>query len=348
LTRERVHYESSTGGVVFDDTRDHFENAVVRLAVDRDTFGVWLDASGRQTGELEGRLRKGYEEVRPEWTARPSGRVLDASLRVLHPAIAENRGFGVAVDDARSQGFLIRPEGDGFVREMSPPVYEEAYFEGGASNAGGYGQYLAQAGWRLEKAARQVRELAAHAGVVGGRVLDVGSGYGFFRKALSDAGYEHAGIEISAHARRVAHEIFGMDSFEVGLGELAARGERFDAVTLFDLIEHVPDPVALLRDVRSVLAPGGVVAIKTPNLECPEAEIFGAAYHSFKREHLVYFTPRSLERAASQAGLEPVYATTLSHLLVGFFGSDTLRAWEAAGRGADVLAYFRRPPVWGT
>jgi SAM-dependent methyltransferase len=340
-----VHHESSTGDIVFDDTRDHFENAVLRLAVDRDTFGAWLDASGRHAGRLEQRLRKGHEEVRPEWAERPAGHVLGGSARVVHRSLAENPGFGLAVDDIRAEGFLVRPEGDRFVRETSPPVYEEAYFEGGAPNAGGYGQYLAQAGWRLEKAARQVRELAEHAGVGGGRVLDVGSGYGFFRKALADAGYEHAGIEISAHARRVAHEIFGMESFEVGLGDLQARGERFDAVTLFDLIEHVLDPVTLLRDVRSVLAPGGVAAIKTPNLDCPEAEIFGAAYHSLKREHLVYLTPRSLERAAREAGLEPLYSTTLSHLLVGFFGRDTLRAWEVAGRGADVLAYFRRPSV---
>jgi SAM-dependent methyltransferase len=345
LTGERVHYESSTGGIVFDDTRDHFENAVLRLAVDRDTFGAWLDASGRHAGSLEERLRKGHEEVRPQWATPPATRELAGPARMIHRSIAENPAFGVAVDDARSEGFLIRLEGDRFVRETSPPVYEEAYFEGGAPNAGGYGQYLAQAGWRLEKAARQVRELAAHTGVAGGRVLDVGSGYGFFRKALADAGYEHAGIEISAHARRVAHEIFGMESFEVGLDGLRALGERFDAVTLLDLVEHVPDPVTLLRDVRSVLVPGGVAAIKTPNLDCPEAEIFGAAYHSLKREHLVYFTPRSLERAACEAGLEPLYATTLSHLLVGFFGRDRLDTWEAAGRGADVLAYFRRPSV---
>jgi SAM-dependent methyltransferase len=345
LTRERVHFESRTGGIVFDDTRDHFENAVLRLAVDRETFGAWLDASGRHEGSLEERLRKGHEEVRPRWAARGEERVFEGQGRVLHAELAENPAFGVAVDDARSEGFLIRPEGDRFVRETSPPAYEEAYFEGGTPNAGGYGQYLAQAGWRLEKAARQVRELAAHAGVVGGRVLDVGSGYGFFRRALADAGYQHAGIEISTHARRVAHELFGMESFDVGLHGVQALGERFDAVTLFDLIEHVPDPVTLLRDVRSVLAPGGVAAIKTPNLDCPEAEIFGAAYHSLKREHLVYFTPRALERAAGEAGLEPLYATTLSHLLVGFFGHDTLRGWEVAGRGADVLAYFRRPSV---
>lgn len=330
MTGERVHFESSSGGVVFDDTVDHFENALLRLAVDRDLFHPWLEAAGRKRGSLVERLRDGYFELKPE--CAPS------RGPVRYERIEENPAFGVQVD-ATGEGWLVKREGESWVREVTPPRYEQAYFEGGAKT--GYGQYLKQAGWRLEKAARQVRELCAATGLTQGRVLDVGSGYGFFRKALADAGLGHGGVEISAHARDVAKGLYGLET----AATLAESEGPYDAVSLWDVIEHVPDAAAFLRELALVLRPGGFVALKTPNFDCPEAEIFGAAYHSLKREHLRYFTPASLTRVAESAGFEKVRVETVSHLLGGFFGEEVLRSWEAANRGADIIAYFRRSPA---
>jgi 2-polyprenyl-3-methyl-5-hydroxy-6-metoxy-1,4-benzoquinol methylase len=170
----------------------------------------------------------------------------------------------------------------------------------------------------------------------------VGSGYGFFRKALGDAGFQHDGVEISAHARRVAHGLYGFDT-DAELAQVVARAAgSFDLVTLWDVLEHVPDPVALLTQCRSLLRPGGAIALKTPNLDCPEAEVFGPHYHSLRREHLVYFTPRSLVAVAARAGLATIEVASISHLLVGFVGREQTSQWERQGRGADIVAYFRR------
>jgi len=95
--------------------------------------------------------------------------------------------------------------------------------------------------------------------------------------------------------------------------------------------------------VHHILRPGGSVGLKTPNVDAPEAEVFGPHYHSLKREHLVLFTPQSLTEAAAEAGLEPVDVATVSHLLRGFVGADTCAQWERAGRGADIVAWYRRP-----
>jgi 2-polyprenyl-3-methyl-5-hydroxy-6-metoxy-1,4-benzoquinol methylase len=118
---------------------------------------------------------------------------------------------------------------------------------------------------------------------------------------------------------------------------------RYDAVTLFDLIEHLEDPVGFLRQVAHVLRPGGFVGVKTPNIDCPEADVFGGHYHSLKREHLAYFSVRSLTAAAAAAGLAPAHLTTTSHLLVGFVGAGQVRRWEQSNRGADIVAWYRRP-----
>jgi SAM-dependent methyltransferase len=238
----------------------------------------------------------------------------------------------------------VRWTGSEFVRESDPPTYEEGYFEGDKLRAGGYGDYTAQAGWRLEKSARQVREMREHTGLLSGRVLDIGSGYGFFRVALGEAGYDHDGLEVSGFARSVASASYGFSTHGGTLGEhWQDWGSRYDAVTLFDLIEHLEDPMRFLEQVAHVLRPGGVVGVKTPNIDCPEADVFGAHYHSFKREHLEFFSVTSLTAAAAAAGLEPAHVTTSSHLLVGFVGVEQTRRWEHGSRGADIVAWYRRP-----
>jgi 2-polyprenyl-3-methyl-5-hydroxy-6-metoxy-1,4-benzoquinol methylase len=338
------------GSLRYSDTADHFENGLLRLMnLSREEFDRWLElaADSGQADVLE-RLREGWALLRPRPPAPARGPVGPGpgglEGRLWHAAIAETPSHGVVVSDAAHHGWLVRFDGERFVREVEPPPYEEEYFEGDKFQAGGYGDYTAQAGWRLEKAARQVRELREATGVGTGRVLDVGSGYGFFRVALGAAGYEHDGLEVSEVARLVAADSYGLQTYGGTLEEhWAAWESRYDGVTLFDLIEHLVDPGRFLAQVASVLRPGGVLGVKTPNLDCPEARVFGPHYHSLKREHLSFFSADSLTAAARAAGLEPMHVTTASHLLVGFVGPEQTRAWERELRGADLVAWYRRP-----
>lgn len=344
-----VAVASPDGSLRYSDTADHFENGLLRLMnLSREEFDRWLElaADSGEPDVLE-RLREGWTLLRPPPAVPGHGPVGPGpgglEGRLWHAAIAETPSHGVAVSDAAHHGWLVRWDGERFARETQPPSYEEEYFEGDKLRAGGYGNYTAQAGWRLEKAARQVREMREPTGVDAGRVLDIGSGYGFFRVALGEAGYEHDGLEVSEFARRVAVDSYGMATYGGTLEEHWKEWEsRYDAVTLFDLIEHLVDPARSLEQIASVLRPGGVLGVKTPNLDCPEAEVFGPHYHSLKREHLSFFSAGSLTTAAQAAGLEPVHVTTSSHLLVGFVGPDQMRTWERQLRGADLVAWYRR------
>lgn len=313
-------------------------------------FDRWLELSERVDGdETLVALARGWARLRPaprapvpaEGPAGPGPHRLTG--RVWHPAIAESPTHGVAVSDASAYGWLVRWDGSRFVFEEEPPVYEEAYFEGEKLEAGGYGDYTAQSGWRLEKSARQVREMQEATGLRSGRVLDIGSGYGFFRVALGEAGYEDEGVEISAFARAVAASSYGLDTYP---GVVEDHWEewrgRFDIATMFDLIEHVPDADLLMSKVAAIVRPGGFVGIKTPNIDCPEAEVFGPWYHSLKREHLGFFSPASLTDVARRASFEPVSVRTVSHLLAGFVGAERTAQWERALRGADIIAWYRR------
>lgn len=349
-----VSLVSRAGDVRYRDTREHFENGLLRLMnLCQEEFERWLELAGRSRGAgiLE-RLRDGWESLRPPPPAPapalgPVGcGPLGLDGRLWHAAIAETPSHGVAVSDAARHGWLVRWDGERFAREIEPPSYEQEYFEGEKLAAGGYGDYTAQADWRLEKSARQVRELRARTGLDSGRVLDIGSGYGYFRVALGEAGYRHDGLELSEFARRVASRSYGLTTYGGTLAEHWRDWEsRYDAVTLFDLIEHVVDPVELLEQVAFTLRPGGVLAVKTPNLDCPEAQVFGPHYHSLKREHLAFFSPGSLTAAARAAGFQPLHVATTSHLLVGFVGVEQARAWERELRGADLVAWYRLAPV---
>jgi 2-polyprenyl-3-methyl-5-hydroxy-6-metoxy-1,4-benzoquinol methylase len=345
-----VRLAAPGGSIVYEDSADHFENGLLRLMnLTHEEFERWLALSEVGSGPLLERLADGWSRLRPAppcagaATGPVASGPMGMSGAVWHPAIAESPDWGVAVSEADAHAWLIRWDSDRYEYERHPPEYEEEYFEGDKLAAGGYGDYTAQSGWRLEKAARQVVQMRSLTGLTEGRVLDIGSGYGFFRVALRDAGYEQEGLEVSAFARAVAQSSYGLETHPGMLDDHWSdwRG-RFDAATMFDLIEHVEDPDELLAQTAAILSPGGCLGIKTPNIDCPEAELFGAWYHSLKREHLGFFSPRSLTEAAARHGLEPVSVGTISHLLVGFVGRGQTEIWARDLRGADIDAWYRK------
>jgi len=93
---------------------------------------------------------------------------------------------------------------------------------------------------------------------------------------------------------------------ELHHGDLASVGfpsETFDAVTLSHVIEHVPDPLALLREVRRILKPTGRLALTTPNNASLGHQLFAAKWFGLDPpRHLHIFSPPSLEKLARSAG----------------------------------------------
>jgi 2-polyprenyl-3-methyl-5-hydroxy-6-metoxy-1,4-benzoquinol methylase len=344
-----VHVTTPGGEAIFEDTPGHLVNAVMRLLRLSETeFMEWLRIADEFDGNKLETLGPALHEVKKSvpWfrttDARPSSGPGRTAGVLLHESIALAPEWGIAVDANDSIAWLVRPDGS---REEAPAEHEAVYYEGGERGGGSYGNYAAERRWRMEKAHNllsAIRQRYDHLGP-GARLLDVGSGYGFFRHAATVSGLEHEGVDVSLHASNHALEEFG---FATHAGIVADYREqfagRFDLVTLWDVIEHVADPAEMLRDIAACLTPAGVVAIRTPNLDCPEAEIFGPYYHSYQRPHLVCFTPGSLGELATRAGLRLDEVVTTSHLLQGFFGKEQIDQWSQTGRGSDFVAYLRR------
>ncbi len=139
------------------------------------------------------------------------------------------------------------------------------------------------------------------------RLLDAGCGPGFFVRAAREAGFDAAGVEVSQYAVDFARRELGAD---VRQGTVSANDlppGPFDVVTLWDVIEHLPDPLAALRAATRVLRPGGLIVLSTGDYASLAARLSGSHWHLFNLpEHLWFFTPASLRQLLDRAGLTAV------------------------------------------
>lgn len=156
----------------------------------------------------------------------------------------------------------------------------------------------------------------------GRKLLDVGCGPGRFLASAKRAGYQPTGVELNAGLAELARRESGAEVL-AGAAEdlprlLADREKTFDAVTLLDVIEHVPDPVGLLRLAARQLAPDGVLLVYTPNHSSLIARVAAAAHRLtggrvdgpargiYDCDHIVFFDPATLTDAVRRAGLRPL------------------------------------------
>jgi SAM-dependent methyltransferase len=139
------------------------------------------------------------------------------------------------------------------------------------------------------------------------RVLDVGCGNGrFLAGVAADYGCQVEGVDMSPLAVASARESFGVGVFQGILEEAAFPDGSFDVVTSWWYLEHVPDPVASLREMRRILKPGGACVFGVPNAGSRLARLFGRRwYHLDCPRHLQLFTPRSMAVLLKNAGLVP-------------------------------------------
>ncbi len=136
-----------------------------------------------------------------------------------------------------------------------------------------------------------------------GRLLEIGTGYGYFLATARDAGYRVDGVELSRAAAAHARDRLGLNIFQGQLDE-APVGDPPDVICFWDTLEHVPDPLEFLRAVRSRLADDGVVALSVPSFASPPARLLGARWWTLKPEqHIWLFTPTTLRLLAARAGL---------------------------------------------
>lgn len=138
-----------------------------------------------------------------------------------------------------------------------------------------------------------------------GRLLEVGCGHGIFLEAARARGWNVVGVEILDEVAAIARKARSLD---VRVGELAGaafKDAHFDVVYMNEVIEHVVDPVALMREVRRVLRPGGCAVLRTGNARSWSARLRGRGWSYYRfggHLHIRFYSPKSAEALARAAG----------------------------------------------
>jgi SAM-dependent methyltransferase len=176
----------------------------------------------------------------------------------------------------------------------------------------------------------------------GGRLLDIGCATGVFLNEMRHHGvWELYGIEPAASAAEFARRRFGLQIFQGTLLDTAYPDDFFDVVTMWDVLEHVADPQAHLREIGRILKPGGWLALKVPDLSSWEARLFGPywAGHEAPR-HLFGFSRYVLTRQLVDLGFEAPETARLG----GDYATFMLSAgyWLDAHGGARLAPAVRR------
>jgi len=240
--------------------------------------------------------RKYQRSVSPCWVCGLSGALpwKDRNLqRPLDPEdlrITDYR-YGTTLSLLRCArcGFIFSDDNEvaklaSLYERMSDPGYEGSQ-EGRAL----------QMRWLLSKA-RKVNPAAKS-------LLDVGAGAGLLVAEAKRLGFDAVGVEPSHPLVELARRLYHVDLVQGVFPHPLLAGRKFDLIFLVDIIEHVSNPVELLRHCALALAAGGIVIIVTPNVRSLVARVLGQRWWHFRLAHVGYFNRSSLAKAAEQAGL---------------------------------------------
>ncbi|HEV7519416.1 MAG TPA: class I SAM-dependent methyltransferase [Thermoanaerobaculia bacterium] len=163
--------------------------------------------------------------------------------------------------------------------------------------------YLAEEKTRRRSLRRSLARLERSGDGRRGRLLDVGCSAGLFAELARDAGWEVLGIEPSRWLADRARERLGDAVLCARFEDVTLAPGSFDAVCLWDVLEHVADPHAFLAQAARVLRPGGVLALNVPNLASWIARALGRRWPLLLPEHLFFFSPASLRLLFARHGI---------------------------------------------
>lgn len=203
----------------------------------------------------------------------------------------------------RSCGLVYYDPG---TKSPTPAAYDAAYFNGGEYLD--YARDKAILQRNFDDRIEYIRTLAP-----GGRLLEIGSAYGFFLERAK-AFWTARGLDISQDAARHAREKLGLDVAHGEFLNLPDEPEMYDLICLWDTIEHLEHPVRTIKKAAKWLKPGGHLVLTTGDVDSWVARFRKGAWRQVHPPtHLYYFSPATLRRAFGDAGLETTGVSHIGH-----------------------------------
>lgn len=139
-----------------------------------------------------------------------------------------------------------------------------------------------------------------------GSLLDVGCASGFFLKVAKDAGWIVLGIEPNKWLGDYGRNKFGVEILSAAMDDAKFEDKVFDLITMWDVLEHMPNPKAGLLEANRVIKDDGILVISYPDYGSIFSKMLGRKWWFFLSHHLYYFTPKTLEKMLNETGFEVI------------------------------------------
>lgn len=186
-----------------------------------------------------------------------------------------------------------------------------------------------------------------------GRILDIGCAFGFFLALAKKRGWQVYGVEPAKKPALFARRKYRLNILNDPVEKVSFGKESFDVVALFQTIEHLADPISVLKKIKQWLKKDGLIVISTPNQRSYLARLMGKYWFEYKPdEHFFYFSPETLTRLLLKTGFKnPIYKRDsfpfsikyISERILYYLGLDNVK--KLVGKVDLKKGFFSKPLV---
>ncbi|MDO9390786.1 MAG: class I SAM-dependent methyltransferase [bacterium] len=250
--------------------------------------------------------------------------------------VCNNCGSNQPVKCFIIQGFQIVDCAQCGLRYVNPRLTADAinvlytidYFKSDDSVVYGYDDYIAEHDTIIKTFQKRWNGLSGYLPTTGS-MLDIGAACGFLMEVAKFNGWQSRGLEVSADMAKVGRDKYGHDILVGALTNPKLQPSSYDLITMWDTIEHSPDPIGDLKRIEILLKPGGVLSLITPDSGSLHAKIFGSKWVEYQRpqEHIYFFSHQLLETILKQNGFEIVWSGTAGKYVSWKFALNRLRCY---------------------
>lgn len=173
-----------------------------------------------------------------------------------------------------------------------------------------------------------------------GTLLDVGANCGIFLKVAADAGYSAQGIEPSKWCSDYARRELGQKVTTGTLDDLDPGAKDFDIVAMWDVFEHLADPMSEIRKINGRMRQGGILAMSTLDIDSILPKILGSRWPWIMDMHLYYYDHNMIKKMLEREGFELLLKIPYTHIISAeylFLKLESMSIW-----GARTMSWMAR------